>query len=82
MKRLNLSILQPVIASKLSSIHLAAHYDKRAAGARSRAKLQVLWSCCALVVLGTLGDSQFLVRGYRKVYVDTFLCICVFFFFN
>ena len=30
------------------------------------------------MVLGALGDSQFLVRGYRKVYVDTFLCICVF----
>ena len=37
---------------------------KRAAGARSRAKFQVLWPCCALVVLGALGDSLFLVRGF------------------
>ena len=51
---------------------------KRAAGARSKAKLQVLWPCCALVVLGTLGDSQFLVRGYRNMYVDT-ICVSVFF---
>ena len=51
---------------------------KRAAGARSKAKLQVLWPCCALVVLGTLGDSQFLVRGYRNVYVDM-ICVSVFF---